>query len=579
MVPTYMNIPNHDMHAEHMDKRRDRSALSESLLPFVRMLLHWLQARNWFYSIIGSHAMLQVLSDDPAALEDASDKLAFAPNDWNIWVIVSDEATAIDASTQLCKYFRDVLLGHMRQNKALRKKRIYAIANRAECVVDPILADIPYPARWTGIALGERSQKYIDVRVLNLGRAFNADRFRSAYVTPGAPFLNLAGCITFLELIKSKRKEKKYNIDGIRQRVFGAHLLRQMGTPQKVASWYQDLAKTFTTVFNGTDFLTRNNGTIGRLLLRSLEHSSANEMEECESRLIEALRPTVNATIEAIEEKLNEEDIGHIFVTGGDAMRRFDSAIKVSKDIDTKIYVKSGRHVHDALEVATILCAKAVTMMIQMRGKILPPNVEKVVCGTPVGLLYTDKSADNLQFRLRYLPAEANGRPRLISIDYRMRIRVGNMEFNHSIPVLDVVIQRSPSKEAPLSEGARPPFAALDWLVHDIRETWGSSSRAKQRVWAGKREKNEARLASLEKLLAARKQPDGSPLGVMNTRFLEYMRDQNRAPAIPDYLELFGWAEDRKRYLGPLDKKSSKQKVPFSQSKMNEWRREMRSVT
>ena len=399
------------------------------------------------YTIVGSHAMQFVLSNDPAALHNAADRLAFAPNDWDIWVLVSDEATAIDVSTQLCKYFKEVLLEHMRQDETLRRKRIYTVANSADCAVDLTLADVPYPARWTGIALGDRNQKYIDVQVLNLGRTFNADKFRNAYIAPGTPYLNLEGCITFLELIKSKRKEKKYNIDGIRQRVFSAYLLRQMGAPQKVASWYQALAKTFLDVFSGTDFLMRNKGTIGRLLLRSLEHSSATEMEECEARLIEALRPTMNATIEAIEERLVEQDIGHIFVTGGDAMRRFDSTIKVSKDIDTKIYVKSGRHVHDALQVATTLCAKAVTMMIQLRGKILPTNVEKVVCGTPVGLLYTDKSSDNLQFRLRYLPAEAKGRPRLISIDYRMRIRVGNVEFNHNIPVLDVVIQRSPSRE------------------------------------------------------------------------------------------------------------------------------------
>jgi hypothetical protein len=60
-----------------------------------------------------------------------------------------------------------------------------------------------------------------------------------------------------------------------------------------------------------------------------------------------------------------------------------------------------------------------------------------------------------------------------------MRIRVGNVEFNQNIPALDVVIQRSPLKEAPLIEGAKPPFAALNWLVHDINEMWGSSSRAK----------------------------------------------------------------------------------------------------
>lgn len=83
--------------------------------------------------------------------------------------------------------------------------------------------------------------------------------------------MNLEGCVTFLELIKSKRKEKKYNIDDIRRKVINAHLDRNMGA-KKAAAWYERLAKTFTHVFKGTDFAHKNKGIIGRLLLRALDH-------------------------------------------------------------------------------------------------------------------------------------------------------------------------------------------------------------------------------------------------------------------------------------------------------------------
>lgn len=121
-------------------------------------------------------------------------------------------------------------------------------------------------------------------------------------------------------------------------------------------------------------------------------------------------------------------------------MRRFDSGVRVSKDIDTKIYVPRGQHVRDVVNLTTELIAKAMTMMIESRLQILPDNVQKVISGTPVGFLYNSHDNDNLQFRMRYLPEEPNGRPRLVSIDYRMRIRVGSIQFNHNIPILDVVI-------------------------------------------------------------------------------------------------------------------------------------------
>ena len=87
------------------------------------------------------------------------------------------------------------------------------------------------------------------------------------------------------------------------------------------------------------------------------------------------------------------------------------------KDIDTKIYVPNGEHVHKVVETTIRLVAKAVTMMIETRLQILPDNVQRVIDGTPVGFLYKSRDRDNMQFRMRYLPKEPNGRPRLVSIE------------------------------------------------------------------------------------------------------------------------------------------------------------------
>lgn len=522
---------------------------------------------------------MRALANDPQALASDMEYSAFKPADWDMWVLVNDENVAIDASTRLCKYFKDVLLDKMRKDKAIRRKRVYTVSKSGDCVVPLVLADVPYPARWTGIALGDRKQIYMDVQVLDLGKQFVASRFQHAFMEKGAPFLNLKGCVTFLELIKSKRKEKMFNVDEIRRKVIDAHLDRMMGE-KVVATWYEGLAKSFTRVFKGTDFAHRNKGVIGRLLLRALDHlpGGSEAIESCESRLIEAMRPCLNATIRAIDERLSQGDMGRIFVTGGDAMRRFNSGIRVSKDIDTKVYVPRGQRIQEVVNLTTSMLAKAVTMMIASRLQLLPDNVERVISGTPVGFYYKVRDRDGLQFRLRYLPEEPNGRPRLVSIDYRMEIRVGGTTFNHNIPILDVVVQRAPTSSDPREMGTRPPVAGLPWLVDDIRHTWDSSSRAKQRVWAGKRQKNAARLEELQERLDAGRSAREGNLGRFDQDFLEYIRDDSRPALIPDYLELLAWADERKKYIDPLAKRSKKQKLPFSQSKLDEWREELAGI-
>ncbi|GAQ93200.1 hypothetical protein KFL_013560030, partial [Klebsormidium nitens] len=360
--------------------------------------------------------MLRAIKNDSQAFASELEYSAFEPADWDMWVLVNSEQAAMHVSTLLCKYFKDVLLDSLRMNKEIRRKRVYTVVKASDCAVPMVVTETPYPARLTGIALGERS--------------------------------------------------------------------------------------------------------------------GAAAVEMCESQLIEALRPCINATIQALDERLSQASMGRIFVTGGDAMRRFDSGIRVSKDIDTKIYVPPGQHLDDVVSLATELVGKAVTIMVKERAQLLPRNIERVINGTPVGFMYRIRDDDNLQFRLRYLPKEPNGRPRLVSINYRMKVRVGSLEFNQNIPVLDVVVQRAPKSTDPREASTKPPIAGLPWLVDDIKHTWQSSSRAKQRVWAGKRAKNLDRLQELQRRLDAGRSAREGNLGRVNMGVLEYLRDSSKAPLI-----------------------------------------------
>ncbi|GAQ92531.1 hypothetical protein KFL_010410040 [Klebsormidium nitens] len=190
-------------------------------------------------------------------------------------------------------------------------------------------------------------------------------------------------------------------------------------------------------------------------MLRALSHilGGTAALDEGEAQLIESLRPSLNAVIAALDDKLTQRGLGRIFVTGGDAMRRFNNRIKTSKNIDTKIYVGHGQSTKPVVELTTHVCGKTVTMMIDSRKNILPRDAHKK---------------------------------------------------------------------------------------------------------AGREARDKG-------------------LGLFDQRLFDYLLDEGRQPTIPDYLALFYWAKERKRYLPPEEQGGEKQKVPFSQKKLDEWRQEMQT--
>jgi hypothetical protein len=253
-------------------------------------------------------------------------------------------------------------------------------------------------------------------------------------------------------------------------------------------------------------------------------------------------------------------------VVGGDAMRRYVRSIVISKDIDSKVYVPYGKNVGKAVEIVKEVASKATALLIGIKGAILPKNERRQIGGVPFSACYRDPDADDLQFRLRYSPEQKNGRPRLISIDYKMILRIGNYDFKHVIAVLDVVIQRKPGHAATPEKRV----ASLSWIVDDLRSTWDATPRASQRLWAGKREKDVSRLKELDEVLEGSAEPKISTrverLGVVSRPFLAHLEDDERPSVIGDYSSHFAWCEKGRGREG------KKQKVTFSKMELERWR-------
>lgn len=169
MSSRLLTIPDEQMFAENVSERHSQADTTALLQPYIDIFVRWIRCQGWCHVVVGSQSMMRVLSNDPEAFASNMEYSAIEPADWDMWVLVNSEQVAIDAANRLCKYFNDVLLQCLRKDKAIRRKRVYAVAKHKDCVVPLVLADIPYPARWTGIALGDRNKTYIDVQVLNLG--------------------------------------------------------------------------------------------------------------------------------------------------------------------------------------------------------------------------------------------------------------------------------------------------------------------------------------------------------------------------------------------------------------------------
>jgi hypothetical protein len=184
----------------------------------------------------------------------------------------------------------------------------------------------------------------------------------------------------------------------------------------------------------------------------------------------------------------------------------------------------------------------------------------------PFGAEYQDVDQDDLQFRLRFSPKQMSGRPRLLSIDYQMGLRIGVWSIKYTIAVLDVVFHRYPPRSGALIPvHGRPtlPVADLEWILEDLTETWETTPRAKQRIWAGKREKNEARYDELVGGAESGMSGVVDRLGVISRPFFEHL--DIRSETTRDYLKVFDWAKDEE----------DKQVMPFYRSELDLWRHRM----
>lgn len=358
----------------------------------------------------------------------------------------------------------------------------------------------------------------------------NMELFQNTYLlhddTTNVNYLNPLGLITFSLMIGITRQEKGLDVDTQRRMAFFTTMISH--TKDKA---YLEIRDTYEKLFRKSpiydeEFTYKMNIEI----LRARSPQADALFDAFDEWVIERLRPSINSYIVATNKRImaETENRAFMFISGGDAMRRYKKSISATKDIDTKIYIDGGKKRKRGT---------AATTMERQVAKIVENEMSKLVyyLGTNKQRLFGMKELDtlqmpkpengvmikmqfytnnykNMQFRMRLTQRNEAFPVTLFSMDYRGYLS-GSIDgvpftYKHEIPVLDVVIEDNiygkTRDEVVHNSSGRIPVASLDFLLNDIVKIYNTEHLALMRVWNNKKKKDLDRFHKLRDLYMKR---------------------------------------------------------------------------
>jgi hypothetical protein len=276
-------------------------------------------------------------------------------------------------------------------------------------------------------------------------------------------------------------------------------------------------------------------------------HQELSEYKEMiESNVIEILRPYINKTIFNINDELSkmeffmidadrteteksrgDDKLTGIFILGGDALRRYKYDSTKTKDIDAKIYIPikipysnndrenidSGYHNEEKIfRCITSNLIKLLTYLennkkVLFEGLQKPETAHKEISAgrgddnnviIDVDFITEDPNLVNFKFRKSgkpFFPAD------LYSIDYKCVFKITLRDKIITIPIeiafIDIVVkqegQKFYNKFSVFTEN-KLPLAKLEFLLSDLLNTYNENDLSLLRFFAGKSDKDYARL-------------------------------------------------------------------------------------
>lgn len=292
-------------------------------------------------------------------------------------------------------------------------------------------------------------------------------------------YLNLTGLYLFAELILKRSKE--YDVDLYRKRILEKLLVRYHIDPEKI---YLKIIKLYKLLFTSrTDYKLK----LGVLLKNFLELKTPDIINQFSANITEAFRPFINSFVIQVDNILADKSTSYIFITGGDAYRRYLDEIKRTNDIDTKVIYNKTKDKPVLIDSLTYHLSELIAALYKNKVSILKhlehtqdlseDNMKLQVQFKPI-YSKEDGQTSTGQFRLRFIEKD---NLTLFSIDYRSKINIKlsvgelniDITLNHDLPILDLVLSKSDMKYSfavEISNGL--PVASSKYLQKDLRDIY-----------------------------------------------------------------------------------------------------------
>jgi len=336
--------------------------------------------------------------------------------------------------------------------------------------------------------------------------------------------LNELGLITYSYLTTTNRfSEMGLNVDLYRQNIF---IKKQLGNNKElIVPYFEKVLKNYIQLFkNRKSYNVFFVEKIEEIINSNSSYYYNDFIDFIDKWFISKFRPSINSFIKDINSDLEKFNV-KLFVAGGDAMRRYDTNISFSKDIDTKLYIANaisptGTNL-DKTQIKQAIIDIIINHIVKLRN-FLQQNFKllftencistdkKIIYKTDtkvfqIYLSTTDKKYQ--QFRTREIKKSDLFPVDLYSIDFNTKI----IEYDiltkketfklHTISLLDVVLQDNDNLYPHYYKIFDDiPVASLQFLLEDFIKTYTTDDRALARIASGKYEKDIKRYERLFEL-------------------------------------------------------------------------------
>lgn len=454
--------------------------------------------KNSIYVIGGSRSWNNLINNNyKAKLKDNNitlsnlEKTSIIPGNYDIFCICNNSKSVNTIMNKMCKVFDDIITFTQEQNIEVKYVRNYEQADEKlfiergknkgviKCLLNNYYSEqgcvfAPCKAMHLEIIGGKYNEKvliYFELILIENPKIIHyvIDNIVDNNPNNNLNYLNLKGLYLFSELIISRRRDKEFDVDTYRKNLLNK--LIEIDPDFNKINLYNKIIQIYLYMFKD-----RTNYNFMKIILTKnfVFLSDKHIIDDYSSYLTENFRKYINSFIIDTNLLILSEDNCKIFVTGGDAYRRYiPDIITQTNDIDLKLVYTDKNDYNKLLNIII----KQMSELIYILYSNKPINyIKSYKINNLISVEFIPKYAGG-QFRLRYVESENFT---LLSIDYRYRLKINinnnSIIVNEEFALLDIVLYHNDVLPNTTPDD-QIPIASANYLINDLRKIYDKISQ------------------------------------------------------------------------------------------------------